>query len=417
LASGAVVACVLPETVLNGSHHEPFRSAGYLSASRAVAFVPKEIWKVASNTFKNEAIVLFGRKARAKALPVKFPGREVGRSIDLNTTFHVVWSGGKSAWTAAPHLAPTREVKVEDSVGPLFREGADVMPRGIVFHAATKVGSSWKLGHIVPGSPFYFLRSDGKKLADFGLTASGVSDQVMFDVLLSKHLAPWELAPGSKALLPFRWDYRWEANTGSGVAALGSSTAAAVKAALAANDETINDFFARVDTDRKKLTTQHWKADTWVVFASAGGKLPCAAYVRGGQIPCSKTIVDQTLYWGVVQSEDEAIYIAALINSPAVIDVIVSHQPRGAFGERHIHKLAFDRTPVFDPASPEHAAVVDAARALLNQWAIRRVDGDIFPLLSPEVHLITRRKKIRSALEALPAWGAYDVATRAVYHV
>ncbi|MNJ22251.1 hypothetical protein D3C77_166190 [compost metagenome] len=418
LAPGAVVACVLPETVLNGSHHEPFRSAGYLSADRPVAFDPREIWKVASQTFKNEAIVLFGRKAQPKVPAVNFPGRKVGRSSEEITEFHIISSGGKSAWTVAPPLAETVKVKTVDSIGPLFRQGADVMPRGVIFHAAQKAGLSWNLGPILPGSPLYFLRSEGKVLKDFALNSNGVSDQVMYDVLLSKHLAPWELAVGSKALLPFkRGTDGWLARTGSGVAALGASTAGAIKAALAATNETIDDFFLRVDTDRKKLTTQGWSEEDWVVFGPAGGKLPCAAYTRGDQIPCTKTIVDQTLYWGVVKSEDEAIYIAALINSPAVIDVIVSHQPRGAFGERHIHKLAFDRTPTFDPTSAKHVSVVNTAKVLLSQWADRRMEADIPPMLSPEVHLITRRKKIRTALEALPAWESYTEATRAIYEV
>jgi hypothetical protein len=172
-----------------------------------------------------------------------------------------------------------------------------------------------------------------------------------------------------------------------------------------------------VDTDRKKLSGQGWTGDDWLVFASAGGKLPCAAYVRGGQIPCDKTVIDQTLYWGRVASEDEAIYITALINSPAVIEVIKEHQPRGAFGERHIHKLAFDRTPSFDPADAKHAAVVSSTRALLSQWSTRRTQLDIQPMLAPEKHMITRRTRIREALEALPAWPAYANACAALYGV
>lgn len=416
LATGAVVACILPDTVLNGSHHEPFRSAGYLSANRSVTFDPKEIWKVAGQTFKNEAIVLFGRKVQPQASPTKYLGREVGRSFDVKTEFHVVASGGKTAWVTAPPAATAMKVNTANSVGPLFRQGADVMPRGIIFHATTKTGPSWNLAPIPPGSPLYFLRSEGKVLADFALNASGVSDQVMFDVLISKHLAPWELAAGSKALLPFKWGGNgWEARTGSGVAALGVSTAGAIKSALTANNETIDEFFARVDTNRRKLTNQGWSDQDYLVFASAGGKLPCAAYVRGDQIPCFKTIIDQTLYWGRVSSEDEAIYITALINSPAVIDMIVAHQPRGAFGERHIHKLAFDRTPAFEPTSAKHIAVVNAAKALLDEWSTRRTKDDIPPSLAPEAHMITRRKRIRAALVSLPSWNAYETATRDVY--
>jgi hypothetical protein len=290
------------------------------------------------------------------------------------------------------------------------------MPRGIVFHAVAKNGPNWDLGPIAAGTPFYFLRSDGHRLKDFKLTAQGVNDQVMFDVLISKHLAPYELASGAKGLLPFKYGAGgWEARTGPGIAALGGSTSSAINAALAAINESLDQFFHTVDSDRKKLSGQGWTGDDWLVFASAGGKLPCAAYVSGSQIPCEKTVIDQTLYWGRVGSEDEAIYITALINSPAVIEVIKEHQPRGAFGERHIHKLAFDRTPAYDPCDARHAAVVKAARALLSQWSTRRAQLDIQPMLAPEKNMVTRRTKIRAALKELPTWPAYAKACAAIY--
>lgn len=37
------------------------------------------------------------------------------------------------------------------------------------------------------------------------------------------------------------------------------------------------------------------------------------------------------------------------------------------------------------------------------------------PFLQPEKHMITRRKKIREALEELPGWAAYEAAAAAVY--
>lgn len=240
----------------------------------------------------------------------------------------------------------------------------------------------------------------------------------MFDVLISKHLAPYELALGSKGLLPFKYGAAgWEARTGPSIAALGAATSGAINTVLAALNKSVDEFFDMVDTDRKKLSVQGWTGADWIVFASAGGKLPCAAYIRGSQIPIQKTVIDQTLYWGKVASEDEAIFITALINSPAVIEVIKAHQPRGAFGERHIHKLAFDRTPAYNPSNQKHTAVVSTAKALLSQWATRKAQADIQAYLTPKKHMITRRKKIREALEALPAWGAYCTATASLYEV
>jgi methylase of polypeptide subunit release factors len=417
LTPGAVIGCILPDTVLNGSHHEPFRAASYLTANKPVQFAPGEIWKIANQTFKNEAIVLFGSKSHPGGATT-FVGRDVSRTSATATTYHIVKSNGRTAWTTTPPAAPAVKVATKKSIGPLFRQGADVMPRGIVFHASVKNGASWNLGPINAGSPFYFLRSDGHRLKDFALTANGVSDQVLFDVLISKHLAPYELATGAKGLLPFQYGTGgWEPRTGPGIAALGGATSGAIKAALTAINESVDEFFETVDTDRKKLSGQGWTGQDWLVFASAGGKLPCAAYVRGDQIPCGKTVIDQTLYWGRVATEDEAIYITALINSQAVIEVIKAHQPRGAFGERHIHKLAFDRTPAFDSTNPDHRAIVDASKALLSEWSTRRMQPDMQPMLSPQKHMITRRTKIREALEQLPSWLEYQKACSNLYGV
>jgi methylase of polypeptide subunit release factors len=417
LTPGAVIGCILPDTVLNGSHHEPFRSAGYLAAKKPVQFAPGEIWKIANLTFKNEAIVLFGTKSHPGGAKT-FVGREVGRTSETATTYHIVKSNGRTAWTTTPPSTPAVKVATKKSIGPLFRQGADVMPRGIVFHAAAKNGAAWNLGPINAGSPFYFLRSDGHRLKDFALTAAGVSDQVMFDVVISKHLAPYELASGAKGLLPFQYGMNgWVPRTGPAIAALGGATSGAINAALTAINESVDEFFETVDTDRKKLSGQGWTGQDWLVFASAGGKLPCAAYVRGDQIPCGKTVIDQTLYWGRVTTEDEAIYITALINSQAIIKVIKAHQPRGAFGERHIHKLAFDRTPAFDSTNPDHQVIVAAAKSLLSQWNIRRTQPDMQPMLLPQKHMITRRTKIRAALEKLPGWEAYQAACATLYGV
>ncbi len=418
LTPNAVIGCVLPITVLNGAQHEPFRTRGYLTASRPVAFALNEIWKVASQTFKNEAIVVFGKKAQPAATVLNLPGKGVARNAESSSPYHLVSSAGVTAWTTTPPVSPATAVAVQSSIGPKFRQGADVMPRGAVFHAAIKNGVSWSLGPIAADSSFYFLRSDGHVLKDFKLTAIGVSDQVMFDTLLSKHLAPFELAAGAKALLPIKHGAAgWEARSGSSIAALGTATSGAIAGALTAVGDSVDQFFARLQTDRKKLTAQGWSDDEWIVFASAGGKIPTAAYVRGGDMPCSRTVVDQTLYWGRVSTEDEAVYITGLINSPAVMEVIRVHQPKGAFGERHIHKLAFDRTPAFNSGDHKHAAVVATTRALLADWRMLRGHPEMQAWLAPQKHMITRRKKIREALAALPSWAIYEAATRALYGV
>lgn len=62
LRAGASVACLLPDTVLNGLHHNPFRMGSFRNSARPVAFTVRQLWRIGKGTFKNEAIVLFGKK-------------------------------------------------------------------------------------------------------------------------------------------------------------------------------------------------------------------------------------------------------------------------------------------------------------------------------------------------------------------
>ncbi|WP_215889362.1 hypothetical protein [Acidithiobacillus ferrooxidans] len=85
LTRGAVIACILPDTVLNGTHHEPFRSAKYLSASRSVPFDPKEIGRSRARLSKTKRLCCLGARrslthqprsslgARSGGIPIRKP--------------------------------------------------------------------------------------------------------------------------------------------------------------------------------------------------------------------------------------------------------------------------------------------------------------------------------------------------------
>ena len=87
LQDRAVVGCVLPETVLNGYQHTPFRRGLFRQAARRVALGVTEGWRVASGTFKNEAIVLFGSKSSSNARVTSFPVRSHHQTGSLLAPF------------------------------------------------------------------------------------------------------------------------------------------------------------------------------------------------------------------------------------------------------------------------------------------------------------------------------------------
>jgi len=160
-------------------------------------------------------------------------------------------------------------------------------------------------------------------------------------------------------------------------------------------------------------------SEGWLVFWGAGGNLACAAYANAQAYSEDKLIIDQTLYWTVASTEDEAIYLTGLFNSEAIKAVIVPFQPCGSFGERHIHKLADQITPRYDAENEDHADVVEKTKSLLSEWRhAEGTDPRIQKLFDPNAgSLPSRRSKARKILKKLAAYPAYDRACRKLYGI
>ena len=84
-------------------------------------------------------------------------------------------------------------------------------------------------------------------------------------------------------------------------------------------------------------------------------------------------VIDQTLYWKVFDRADEAWFCVAMLGSHAMTEAITPFNPKGAFGERHIHALPYRLMPAFDPANEDHLRV-GAERKMLAQ---ERVGGGV----------------------------------------
>lgn len=297
------------------------------------------------------------------------------------------------------------------------------MPRTLVFHSLEKAGTnSWNAAPILTNSQERYLKADAKTHKSFSLSVNGLSDSVIFDVLLSHHLTPFDIGAGAKGLLPItRNTGAWSSLSPTEIAVKGSATDNAFKNVLGAlgTSATPQTYFDRIDTDRKKLTSQVW-GDGWLVFMGAGGSNVCAAYAPTSALPQAKTVIDQTLYWTEVATKDEAVYLTGLLNSTAINQVIREFQPVGQFGERHIHKLPLGVTPPYDPTNPAHMDVVAATQRLLGDWNKYKTGnaGTVAALLNPNTSkLHIRRRKIKEILASLPTWNCYEDACKAIYSV
>lgn len=425
LKEGAVVGCITPDSVLNGYHHNPFRTAAYRTARMPVRFALDEIWRVGEHTFKNKAVVLFGRKNEQEpGQPNPIPGTLAEETGVTPLTFYRNVQGRRTAWSEQDLGADAAGFFIPAS----FRQGADIMPRTLFLHElspAPAVGgrAQWRVGPIdVSSSPLAFAIKDAKKYETFRLTPCVLPDDLFFDVLTSNLLTPFEISRPLKVLLPIRKGARriWEPLNQATIAAKGGAVVSSFRRICSAigptaNLETIWDLINM----RGKLAQQVIEPGGYLVFTGTSGSNVCAAFAATDSFDVDKLIVDQTLNWARVETEDEAIYLTGLFNSEAINQVIQDFQPEGAFGKRHVHSLPFGVTPPFDEIQSTHQEIVAQTKRLMAEYEEAKArDPELRAMLDPNRSTLARRRSVITAkLKQFPSYESYAVACRTLYGV
>ncbi|WP_163336134.1 hypothetical protein [Desulfopila sp. IMCC35008] len=414
LEDDAVVGCILPATILNGLQHSPFLKGEYKNRRKPIQLSFERLWRVQKFTFKNQAIVLFGKKAEAAVIDT-LPGAMVTATEQEERTFKKVIQRDRVAWTDNHTITDTNDLFMAVS----FTQGADVMPRTSYFHKITPATGAGDRYHIAP----YGLEDDGsdyrvkdaKKFKDFRITPRVVEGEYVFDVLLSSHLAAFDLAPSTKVFLPVIKDTTsgWQPVDATNVSAF-PQTQAAFNEILAAygGAKTLPDLFIDIDTVRHKLQAQMFPEESYLVVYGAGGGIPCSAYLKTSDYDIDKLIIDQTLYWHITNDKDDAIYLTGMLNSESIDMLITDFQPIGSFGRRHVHKLAPSIIPPYDREHPDHIAVVDATIALICEWEKKKPGITEQKIFSAGCNLAQRRRKVRKHIAELDSYQAYDEAVK-----
>jgi len=434
LQDDAVFGCVVPETVLNGHQHNLFRAGAFAQAERPVSFAVHEIWKVDESAFKNRAAVVFGKK-RVSAHWDSIPGRYIAQTGAFEALqFKQVLLGSRVVWTDQQAVDATNLFHPAD-----FEQGADIMPRRLFFHEVRNAETSGmvSLAPIQEGtSNLTFLVSDAKQLKDFRLSVPCVvSEKYVFHVLMSKMLSPFHLAHSAKAFLPLK---RNDSGEWTPTSEFDLSRDAADASALRAFKQIAKEIAKLDDVAPEAIFEGMWRrlnfrnkigkqsiidGEGYLVLTGAGGSDICAAFLDLRINSHNKLLIDQTLYWALVSTEEEALYLTGLLNSDAANELIKAFQPRGQQGERHIHELAFGITPPFDSEQQSHMEVVNATKTLLREYLAfvkskqEAGDREFLQWLAPSKSLARRRSKLRDAISTLPAFADYASACRAVYGI
>jgi hypothetical protein len=424
LIENAHIGCIVPDTILNGHHHNPFRKFQFFTSTVPIAFDITEIWKVQEHAFKNNAVILYGTKSNPDVNSEQpIPGMLALEDGTLTpTTFYRNKQGERTAWSEQQLSNDASGFYIPAN----FRQGADIMPRNLLFYETSPSTDSRFLSakSIDPTtSDLGFIVKDAKKHQSFYISQRLLPEELFFDIITSNLLTPFDLAPVQKALLPIQKNDtgNWEMVPQVEIYAKSASTRNTFREICSEIDSSngnISTLFGLIDI-RGKLSQQVIFNEGFIVMTGAGGGKVCSTYIKLDNYHSDRLIMDQTVYWAQVETEDEAIYLSGLLNSTAINLIIQDFQPRGAFGKRHVHKLPFGVTPPFNPEQAAHQDVVEKTRALIQEYeSLKSINQNVGALLNPNTGaLSSRRRKLFQFIQEITAYEEYEAACRSLYGV
>ncbi len=398
LKPGASIACLVPGTIFNGHHHEPLRQRRFLASKRPVALEIAEIWQVAPGTFKYPGAAVIGHKrenvAAVKAPPIT--GFLAGQGGLAQADFSVRAIGAeRTAWVLEKEGLPVASGGMKE----MPQQGADLMPRAAVcIEVVNQSGAEYRVDTPRQGSPWGFTVKAAKELKGERFRGH-VAPRFIWRIAQSENLLPFVLGNHcAPVALPAERDGSgaWQVHDETDIRRRGFTETARRFQAINARLKTVGQgktLQERID-ERGKLTKQVFGAGGHLILAGAGGKHICAACLPVSD--AGDIVIDQTLYWKVIQNEDEVWFCVGMLNSQAMTEAIMPFNPKGAFGERHIHALPYRLMPPFDPSNNDHLRIAALAR---EAAAIARelVAGDAY-LADPNRALTSRRTRLRSKL-------------------
>ena len=404
LAADAAVACLVPGTLFNGHHHELFRRRKFLTATRPIALEISEMWQVEPGTFKYPGAVVIGHKrVNAVGLTERAIAGFVTRPDGLEATEFSVRAIGdrRTAWVLEHDGMPAAAA----SAGVVPQQGADLMPRtGVCIEIIHEDGAEYKVDTPSRGTPHGFSVKQAKELKQERFPGN-VAPRFIHSMAQSENLLPFVFGTHCTpiAIPAFRDAHgAWRILDEADIRGMGFTE-------TARRFRTINDRLEQVGQgkrlqeridERMKLSKQVLPPKGYVVLAGAGGKHICAACF---EITADRSlVVDQTLYWRLVTGENEALFCVGMLNSHAMTEAITPFNPKGAFGERHIHALPYRLMPAFDPANEVHLQVATVAREVAG-LAAEMVAADAY-LLDRNRALTARRRRLRMQLDRLVAF-------------
>jgi hypothetical protein len=353
LRSGGRLAFVLPMAALTRSQFERLRSGSFGSARIAW----DEVWTMDDSVqplFPVPSCVVFGRR---RAVPQRLP--DIVRSFTGALPFRDAPESIADKYLRVTDGAPALEVAQRAGGSPyrsVFRQGAIIVPRMMWW---VERRTSGRLG-FDPSAPLVASRRSSQEKAPWKMADSvegRVESEFLRPMLLGESIVPYRIFRPFEAVVPVTekgelLDAELAANRGYGDL---HGWLAKAERVWAEHNESRRTLIEQLNYINQ-LTAQFPIAPLRVVYAKAG-TLPAACIVRD-----TRAVIDHMLYWAAPGSENEALYLIAVLNSETARARAEQYQARGQFGARHFDKVIFNLPiPRFDAKSDLHRRLAGVA--------------------------------------------------------
>ena len=410
LSNGGHWSYIMPASLMSGLNHEPFRKENYSRSEAELEAKVTAIWDLPTDTFKNKAVVLCGEKGTITWEGIAGRVYQTAQEYE-DCTYTLNRQGKRSAWTNRGKDIDVADVIAGDSLG--FAQGCDLFPRTVLFHQfVRRVNGNWDIRPIERTGDLWYLVSESKKNLCNDLVAEDFDSEFMYDAFISKHLSPFIMADPAKGMVPGRKEHGvWRPLYPDDLALMNASTEYVFRQITDAVKQDLVPFLSETINIYGKLYKQNFSAHDYLVLSSASGSNPCAAFIDLRKFDRNRLVIDQTLYWYLTETEDEAIYISGLLNSTALWEAISDFQPEGGFGKRHIHTLPYKIIPPYDPDDNVQRRVVETTKVLMKEWEAVCAYGYYKTLIGPNSgSLPGRRKRQQSKIRELASYEQYAAA-------
>lgn len=390
LKNRGTIAFVMPKSVFTGDQYAVFRSGVF----RDVYVKYTALWDLenVSPVFNMSASVLFGKKGLKMSLRIpgkvisgKLQGRNepltrVAESLTIEeTSFRPVFMGKRSVWGLEGPKKPARASYYK----PLFREGATLVPRSLLF----VIPARHPVFGIDPRKPL--VKTD-PEIARFAKPpwnkeslAGAVEKAFLYLTLYTTDMLPFGFTKLRLVVLPFLVkEDKYVPMTAEEMKLKGFPGAgewfANCEKIWEANKterakETNLTIYGRIDY-RKGVTQQNPFAK-WRVFYNSSGTHLAACVLNGygkhetvsGEAP---VVADSDTYFYETDSEQEANYLAAVLNSRIINEAVKPFQARGLWGPRHFCSKPLELPiPRFDPENKTHARLAELGKTCAERVA------------------------------------------------